>query len=1020
MEAIILVSGTFVIISWHTQEVLWSTCTYAHTTFSCLGPKVIYKCLGRLLEGLKEQAENDFLMEVRSKAISVLGGQCKRDDFFVFKRSESASTSGKKVSGVGATLSKNPSTASVEGDSLIEDTDSLPAIIDIKVVSSMEEKNIPPGYTVLSRGFGGERANVNKGNGASNRVFLCYKRGSGLDSYSNGSKHGKAGSGAHIPIPITALAVVQAGKNEEPPYGATVVKHADKMDDADLNAGVGPKVNLCTFHGSGPPISSIGIVFGDKKDRKVGPSVGYHEIRLTPLGAKANLSDGTEGVPVFACFRPNITCVLKQYQKYSCPTQTVHYSECLATLMTCLYSFDQKVVALALESFRELAPGAIPPAPLNLFMCHVCAAVPCFLVYFTTKTLSYVLKFLLFVFKNYLQWLEIETVTNIFEACLLVRHEDKKYDASRRMVDHLLSRIVRCVPCPNHRGRANSSAAIGETLHVTEEPAAGPTCFRCKWKVASLTDSRTSFSRRMVEHMALHVAVAKEFHDDIKQVRRNQLVGHQLRLFVEQLARRIYRLREREQHLLRSRGHKASIGGGPSLADVSNSESSSEYTEESWSSEGTEGDSSDDLAESSDEKSDKEEKQVRGSPEPRAGSSPLRRFRRDPELRGSQFLRYPVSPNELQDRYEQSLYAIALMSCQIASQDTPFNLRKSERVKRRAQALAILLDIVQKSGFLFRSNLTGTMLLRNFIVPSLMTCCVTDVPSIFRTVIQIFVLLWDNLKAELMIELGVFFGDIFLNMLENPFCTAHQKQDVIDIFFHILHSPRVVVNLFFNFDVRSGTTNIYERLVAILSDIVQGKCQHTPTAFQPALATPSGSPTAANSLSNAHFAQSPAPSSAPTAPNSPVDVGDPFFNTLGHADDAESFSNLQRHCLRLLTQILQFMAQWVGVPGVDDAREYLPLNSSRTEQWELRLSKRRQVDNSVKRAVAIAKEKNLKAAILFMRRNDPSLVQIHVTQMRVHPDLDRFPAIINSSNVFVFRLSPPNWPRFSFSPTTST
>jgi hypothetical protein len=79
----------------------------------------------------------------------------------------------------------------------------------------------------------------------------------------------------------------------------------------------------------------------------------------------------------------------------------------------------------------------------------VCDACPCFLGHFASNNRAFVLKFLLFTFKEFLPLLEMQTVLKMMEACVLMRHEDKKLMISKHMLDHLITLTTRCLPCPS-------------------------------------------------------------------------------------------------------------------------------------------------------------------------------------------------------------------------------------------------------------------------------------------------------------------------------------------------------------------------------------------------------------------------------------------------------------------------------------------------------------------------------------------------------------------------------------------
>ena len=99
---------------------------------------------------------------------------------------------------------------------------------------------------------------------------------------------------------------------------------------------------------------------------------------------------------------------------------------------------------------------------------------------------------------------------------------------------------------------------------------------------------------------------------------------------------------------------------------------------------------------------------------------------------------------------------MVLVLCKLAAEDAGFRLKKSELVKRKLHALSLLLHLLDNSNAFFRQTRGAAALLRRFVVPSLVQSCVTDVPAVFRLVLQGFLLLWEKHKQHLMLELGVF------------------------------------------------------------------------------------------------------------------------------------------------------------------------------------------------------------------------------------------------------------------------
>ena len=164
------------------------------------------------------------------------------------------------------------------------------------------------------------------------------------------------------------------------------------------------------------------------------------------------------------------------------------------------------------------------------------------------------------------------------------------------------------------------------------------------------------------------------------------------------------------------------------------------------------------------------------------------------------------SSSLLSSRSRRAVLAVTLLCCKFATENAPFNLRKSEIVKRKVRGLRLLLHLLQHVPHAYRCTRGGVMLLRRFVCPSLLTACITDVPIVFRLVLTIFRHLYDAAyRCHLLIELGALVDMMFLPLLESTHCTIQQKRDIVDTIAHCCGSSQQVVALYYNFDNRVPT-----------------------------------------------------------------------------------------------------------------------------------------------------------------------------------------------------------------------
>ena len=289
-------------------------------------------------------------------------------------------------------------------------------------------------------------------------------------------------------------------------------------------------------------------------------------------------------------------------------------------------------------------------------------------------------------------------------------------------------------------------------------------------------------------------------------------------------------------------------------------------------------------------------------------------------------------------RSRRAVLAATLLCCKFATENAPFNLRKSEIVKRKIRGLRLLLHLLQRVPHAYRSTRGGVMLLRRFVCPSLLTACITDVPVVFRLVLSIFRYLYDaSYRQHLLIELGTLVDMMFLPLLESTHCTIQQKRDIVDSLAHCCANSQQVVALYYNFDNRIPTWPLFERCVAVVAQLSEGDIKYSkqPTggssrhatlerpigAVQQQLGSSAAQVAGFSSLSAPSLSStSPASSSGSTSPSSSSSSADA-------ADDSSHVEALRKSCLRLLVHLLHMQAQWLGVPGVQrplDGRDFPP------------------------------------------------------------------------------------------------
>jgi Sec7 domain/Mon2/Sec7/BIG1-like, HUS domain/FYVE zinc finger len=771
----------------------------------------------------------------------------------------------------------------------------LSPIIDVKVLFTSREKP-PPGYTVVKESVGGQKADLNRGTGARD-IYLCYLRAD--------AAHEAKLSSAEQLKPITSISVIFKDTFEEPPYGFEVVqKTATNAYDANLNSGTaGHWIYLAVHRDCGPPITDIGVLIADRKETL---PAGYHQVIHTPFGHLADLNSGSDGTPIFVCFRTApqpILHVLETLEHQDSDTNALP-ARFLACLSMIMYSANQRLVLKALEAFKKLSTGAIPTALKLEFLRTTCDSVDVLLSYFTTKGYRILLRFFLSIMTAHWDVLTPDVCLQMFETCFLLRHEDKIDKISHYMLELAVRNVQACMP-------VRCACASGSVYHVR----------------------RSTSAATAISDMGTPDRASRNLHP------RNPSSPDSLN-------------NSEDIDDFDARSDISRLSGDTEFADICRKCAFSNMMQRS--------DSSTYCSTMVSAMSDNVV--LTG-----VINDALSRFQR--HTRVNKAFRTDIV-NDLSrmfsDRAECILVGMTLVCAKFAAEPADFNLKKSEKVKRKGHALMQLYHVLKVSGPFFNGGSTvpapgvpltpQEIVLRRFICSSLVSCCVTDMLEYFRMLLQIFVLLWTRFRHLLMMELRVFLDYIFLGLLQMPLCSSDQKRDIIDALIRMFSDPDSVIYLFYNYDNDHRRMKVYENLINVLDQLVEGDLKKQP----------------------------------------------------GASGDDPGEDALRRRAVKLMVNVLYMLAIWTGVPGLQHGRRsssmlrsaYTDVDDEKGDArgagsvpatWKMRFDGHKEDAKIMEEALKLARQESVKSSLKYLRtiHAEQSLPRVFANFLYRHSELDK-------------------------------
>uniref|UniRef100_A0A5S6Q9P9 SEC7 domain-containing protein n=1 Tax=Trichuris muris TaxID=70415 RepID=A0A5S6Q9P9_TRIMR len=148
---------------------------------------------------------------------------------------------------------------------------------------------------------------------------------------------------------------------------------------------------------------------------------------------------------------------------------------------------------------------------------------------------------------------------------------------------------------------------------------------------------------------------------------------------------------------------------------------------------------------------------------------------------------------------------------------------RSHELRSKLLSLHLLLAVLQNAGPVFRSSEVFILAIKQYLCVALSKNGVSSVLEVFEVSLAIFLVLLENFKTHLKVQIEVFFREILLNILETFSSSFEHKWLVMQTVSKIASDAQCVVDIYINYDCHISSANLFERLINDLSKIAQGR-----------------------------------------------------------------------------------------------------------------------------------------------------------------------------------------------------
>jgi len=175
--------------------------------------------------------------------------------------------------------------------------------------------------------------------------------------------------------------------------------------------------------------------------------------------------------------------------------------------------------------------------------------------------------------------------------------------------------------------------------------------------------------------------------------------------------------------------------------------------------------------------------------------------------------------NSSMSEVQRDAFLVFRSLCKLSMKPLPEPLPSEDSIELRSKLLSLqlLYSIIQNAGAKFRSGEKFIWAIRQYLCVSLLKNGVSPISSILQISLDIFVTVIRFFKDFLKSEIGVFFSNILLRILESSNSSGQQKMLTVQALRVLVREPQLVVDLFLNYDCDLEAKNIVAHMCDGLS-----------------------------------------------------------------------------------------------------------------------------------------------------------------------------------------------------------
>jgi len=187
-----------------------------------------------------------------------------------------------------------------------------------------------------------------------------------------------------------------------------------------------------------------------------------------------------------------------------------------------------------------------------------------------------------------------------------------------------------------------------------------------------------------------------------------------------------------------------------------------------------------------------------------------------------EMLKVHLEHREEKSKYVHDVIMLFHSVCRLSQRDLSTGVNVIT-LKSKILSLELILAMVQNPPESIKTHPDFLAQIKDHLSESILKNSVSNEKPIFALSFSIFLALFVNFRSMLKNEIGVFIEEIFLKILDSGNSSYQHKFLILQVFHKIAQNPKLVLEIFVNYDCDIKTRNIFERIIDCLGKIAKGR-----------------------------------------------------------------------------------------------------------------------------------------------------------------------------------------------------